>query len=368
MKLLIAPELNNLPFLRLSLLKDLQGDLKTLAIREERKLERSLEKHGLFVPFFVWKTEDGEYFLLDGHQRRKVLIKSGLNEVLVPCVMVAAATLEEAKEKLLVISSQYGKISQGGFSSFSFDLLNIEQTISFDAIKFGTDYNRTVRDAKPNTERVGELVRKWGVKVGQTWSAGRHVMHCGNSWLWHLTHPELVVTDPPFDQSPARVVSTISRICDAAIVLAGDKLAFGMAQIWQMRLVFVWARRTPRSYPTPHMPILAHNLAVVITRSRDISHGWSRPSPDFSSVISTEMEFDDSLMGHGKSAELFVEMLRGFPQHLVGDPFMGTGASILACEHLGRDGIGVELDPATFSIALERWHEATGIMPTLIGG
>lgn len=41
------------------------------------------------------------------------------------------------------------------------------------------------------------------------------------------------------------------------------------------------------------------------------------------------------------------------------DPFMGSGTTLVACEKLGRQGIGIELDPDYFTIACKRVDEVT---------
>ncbi|WP_068305843.1 DNA methyltransferase [Pararhodobacter sp. CCB-MM2] len=41
------------------------------------------------------------------------------------------------------------------------------------------------------------------------------------------------------------------------------------------------------------------------------------------------------------------------------DPFMGSGTTLVACQRLGRNGTGIELDPEYFRIACERVDEAT---------
>jgi adenine-specific DNA-methyltransferase len=40
------------------------------------------------------------------------------------------------------------------------------------------------------------------------------------------------------------------------------------------------------------------------------------------------------------------------------DPFMGSGTTLVACQRLGRQGIGIELDPDYFDIACRRVDEA----------
>lgn len=41
------------------------------------------------------------------------------------------------------------------------------------------------------------------------------------------------------------------------------------------------------------------------------------------------------------------------------DPFMGSGTTLVACQKLGRQGTGIELDPEYFDIACRRVDEAT---------
>jgi DNA modification methylase len=41
------------------------------------------------------------------------------------------------------------------------------------------------------------------------------------------------------------------------------------------------------------------------------------------------------------------------------DPFMGSGTTLVACQRLGRNGTGIELDPEYFEIACKRVDEAT---------
>lgn len=46
------------------------------------------------------------------------------------------------------------------------------------------------------------------------------------------------------------------------------------------------------------------------------------------------------------------------PMDTVLDPFMGSGTTLVACAKLGRKGIGIELDPDYFDIAVRRVTEA----------
>jgi tRNA/tmRNA/rRNA uracil-C5-methylase (TrmA/RlmC/RlmD family) len=45
---------------------------------------------------------------------------------------------------------------------------------------------------------------------------------------------------------------------------------------------------------------------------------------------------------------------------IVLDTFCGSGATLLAAERVGRQGRGVEIDPAYVDLAIRRWQTATG--------
>ena len=47
-------------------LTPLQGELKELTDANSKKLKRSILKHGITFPFFVWQSEGKNYVIRDG--------------------------------------------------------------------------------------------------------------------------------------------------------------------------------------------------------------------------------------------------------------------------------------------------------------
>ena len=63
---------------------------------------------------------------------------------------------------------------------------------------------------------------------------------------------------------------------------------------------------------------------------------------------------------HAKPVSLMCDLLqKNQPQWVILDPFMGSGTTLVACQNLDRNGIGIELDPDYFKIACKRVDEAT---------
>lgn len=128
-----------LPLISYKELIPFQGNLKDLDTSNHDKLLRSMEKHGFFVPAFVW-LNGGKSYIMDSHQRHRVLT---LNEIEfentgfeIPYVAIEAKDEKEAKEKLLLISSQYGTITVDGLDEFtSLAELDVDELdVNFDII------------------------------------------------------------------------------------------------------------------------------------------------------------------------------------------------------------------------------------------
>jgi ParB-like nuclease family protein len=72
------------------------------------KLKKSILKHGITFPFFVWQS-DGESYILDGTQQDRVLKRmadDGYRVPPLPCSLIEAKNRKDAAEKILLISSQ----------------------------------------------------------------------------------------------------------------------------------------------------------------------------------------------------------------------------------------------------------------------
>lgn len=101
-------------------LTPMQGNLKELSKASFEKLKRSVLKHGITFPFFVWQN-DGMNWILDGTQRDRVLskmIQEGYQCLPLPCALIEAKDKKEAAEKILLISSSYGKMSEESLDEF----------------------------------------------------------------------------------------------------------------------------------------------------------------------------------------------------------------------------------------------------------
>lgn len=325
-----------------------------------------------------WGAERNQASLIDGHLRVEIAIAD--KEKTVP---VKYVDLEPEEERLALASfDPLSAMAATDGAKLNEVLAGIEvedEALKALYSKLQREADEAVKKAGLSTERdhnnwedaADELQVKWGTKRGQIWKLGRHRLMCGDSMnpkdverLLGKARIDGICTDPPFELSAAQTTRALNLFGDAVILLAGDRLAFELVRFWHFRHCFIWKHRTPSSGPNFNMPVLYHTQVLNLVRTENVRSDWRRPQKNWGSIVEIEREGEveseaaqKRRYGWGKSAQVFVEMLRGFPWKKIADPFAGSGATFIACEMLGRECRGMELTPRGAAVALERWTE-----------
>lgn len=94
--------------------------MKTRNSKDLEKIIASIETYGFSFPFFVWKKGKINY-VLDGHGRLKALTKlqeDGVEIPSLPVVYLKCKTEREAKDLLLRMNSNYGKMTRQSVLDF----------------------------------------------------------------------------------------------------------------------------------------------------------------------------------------------------------------------------------------------------------
>lgn len=151
---------SNLPLIDYRTVKPLQGGLKDLSDQNYAKLKNVLIKRGFRVPLFLWHFPqsfegiESAYYLMDGHQRQRVMIKEDMQPYEVPYILIEAESLSAAKAQLLEISSQYGRIQQDELDTFTAELPDADLAdLSFDALPDFSRENGTKIDVRFEAEK-----------------------------------------------------------------------------------------------------------------------------------------------------------------------------------------------------------------------
>ena len=117
----IRNDVHSLVKLDLDLLTDFQGNLKDLAEEDYQRLKKDILDLGFSEPVSVWLSPDGTHNILNGHQRVKALRRmrdEGFAIDGVPASMILAESLQQAKRKVLSLTSQFGRMTGQGLRDF----------------------------------------------------------------------------------------------------------------------------------------------------------------------------------------------------------------------------------------------------------
>ncbi len=265
----------------------------------------------------------------------------------------------------------------------------------------GADANEPQRD---------RMLEKWQCRIGQVWAAtsqdGKRVHHliCGDSGSdmvsgliagLKLQDCDIVLTDPPYELVASQVMATIGKYARRAVVMSGSSQAFALPNVpgWRYCADFIWRHRRPRTLPIFTQPLHYHQQVLLLLGEEEYQQledifaevgqhgempdalyhsyvlmlvatgakmGWRRPRANFGSVVEVEgAEYVDmNGHGHAKSAEVFREFVRGFRWQRWCDPYLGTGATLIAVDAEKRTMLGIEYDPAMFAVCLQRLSDS----------
>lgn len=361
-----------------------------------RKVAESIKRFGFGAPIIA-RRENGE--IIAGHTRWKAAKKLGM-----ATVPVRFLDLDEGSAHLLAIAdNRVGEEAEWDAPMLAAALAEMNATAEmveatgFDAPELKKLLGSTPVigdvDAEPQTGRAEALREKWGVVAGQLWQLGEHRLLCGD-----CTKPEDVdrvmggqkaavcLTDPPYG--------------------LGAKKASGKNSYD----VYDDSRSSLEALASKWLPI-AREVATVVCFSPGVTNAWIYPEASWimcwfygGGQLRSSWGFNcwQPFLCYGKDPSLgsgnggrpdavdmntpangasidhpcpkptalwvwFIERLSFNRDDLFYEPFCGSGTTIIACEQLGRKCRAIEISPGYVAVTLQRFEDATGKKPTLVG-
>lgn len=415
---------SNLPTIDYRVVKPFQGELKDLSEANYNKLKNVLIKRGFKVPLFIWhkkypteQTFAGEeYFLMDGHQRQRVMVRENMQPYEVPYILIEAETEAEAKAQLLEISSQYGTITQEGFDKFVADLPEADlKDLYFDRL---TEFSRepdkdTVEDEVPEVSNEPAIS-----KLGEIYQLGNHKLMCADATdfgsvtdLMDSKQADLIFTDPPYgvsydtdtrpsgkpihslgavtndDLNDEDFIKMLSASIEAMVCVCKPEgayyICFGGKKFHLLQPILdkqgihtssriVWVKNQfilgRSDYHTQWEFIIygynadqKHNFYG----GRDQSDVWQEKQETHGTYLHPTM----------KPIKLIARALQNSSKEsdIILDLFSGSGSTLIACEQLNRVSYNMEIDPKYCDVirkrywqfinnSLEGWQEATPVI------
>ena len=375
-------------------LTEFQGGLKERSAGDVEKIIKSIKKHGFSFPFFVWKN-DGKNNVLDGHGRLMALQQmaaAGEEIPALPCVYISAKNEAEAKEKLLKLNSQYGRMTADSVAAFlgdikiDFDELALPDGV-LDLGKLEPEETKD-DDEAPTVDEDGEP----DSQPGEMYELGNSILLCGDSTnpddvarLMGGEKADMVFTDPPYgiDYSGGRTQVVQEKdygkimndtlqgedlgnlICNVfkfnkggadvyiccSPIMQKPFLDYLEKECKELNAVIVWDKKTAglgymayrrqcefilfiKGNPFHKGDKTDFDLwSIARDNAQSYVHGTQKPVAVPARAITNSSKVDD----------------------LVLDFFGGSGSTLIAAEKLGRRARIMELDPKYCDVIRKRW-------------
>jgi DNA modification methylase len=370
-------------------------------------------KHGFVVPIFVWKHENRNG-VIDGTGRVETLSlmkEEGYIIPELPVVYIKAKDEAEAKEILLKITSQYGKMTQKGFDEFIKGL-----QIDFEELGLNIKMPRDIR------EELGLLPEKPETAITQTgdiYNIGEHRLICGDCTsaetyirLLGTDRADLIFTDPPYGVSigdknkllqekdkgnSVRIEENIendtleteelgSLLQDAFTLMAAymkDTAAFyitapqGTNGIMMQQALkdaglpvkhtLIWCKNAPTfslgrlDYDYQHEPILyggkrTHNFYGMGKYTTSLWHYEKPKKCDLHPTMKPPKLIQNAIENSMEPLEKAETALLNstVKNNIILDIFAGSGSTLIAAEDCKRRAMLVELDPHYCDVIVKR--------------
>lgn len=371
--------------LNIAEMTELQGNLKARNDVDYDKIKLSIVKYGFSFPFFVWKSDKN--YILDGHGRFETLCRMQKDGYLipdVPVVFVEAKDLKEAKQKLLRLNSQYGKMTKESVLEFAEDIdLNFDEIALPDTVIDFSDQSEEPAetegdDETPEVDEKSEPVSK----RGEMYELGNSILMCGDSTnaedvarLMGGEKASLVLTDPPYGISvvgengkvgednlakngiympvkgdeTTKTTEDFIKVCkelgyEKQIIFGGNYFIqfLPFSDSW-----LIWDKRgdmASNNFADGEMAWCSFHTPVRIYKQV-----WSG--------MIKEGEHGKRVHPTQKTVKMLADILKDFSaeNELVFDGFGGSGSVLIACEQTGRRCRMIEYEPYYCDIIRKRY-------------
>jgi DNA modification methylase len=194
----------------------MQGNLKERNDTDYEKIKKSILTYSFSFPFFIWKSGKTNY-LIDGTGRYNCLMRMKEEGFIIPdlpVVYISCKDKKDAKQKLLRLNSQYGKMTKESVLEFAEDIdLNFDEIALPDSVIDFTDQSGEIAETegdddipdidekeKPNSER------------GCMYELGNSILMCGDSTnaedvarLMRGEKADITFTSPPYNMQKSGI-------------------------------------------------------------------------------------------------------------------------------------------------------------------
>jgi len=356
-------------------------------MNQQNALKGVLEEIGWVQQVIVNKRTGN---LIDGHLRCQLAAREGNDTI--PVVYVDVSEEEEALilstlDPIAGMAATDKEKLDDLFRSFNSDNENVQKLIGEIAEKEKLEFGKKpIEDVEPQIDKAEELRVKWGVESGQLWQLGEHRLICGDCTDKAVVERVMggeklsaMITDPPYGIAYEESKNWAKPDYVKRPVI-GDNKPYDALDIWNSDIP-VWCLWGANYYSNT-IPVYADGNYVVWAKAHSDDENkvfgsafelcWMYPKHKqevwFVRRINMSGE-EHGLHVTQKPIEVIercIEYHRLGDDAIIGDFYLGSGTTLIACERLGRKCRAVEISPAYCAVAIQRWVDVTGGVPELI--
>ena len=234
------------------------------------------------------------------------------------------------------------------------------------------------------------------IKQGEIYKLGEHIIACGDSLNPDFVKKVIgnkkiraIISDPPFGVAYVEGKKFLNQKLgvDSDKNIIGDQLQtdeeystftrtwLGLAipYIFNSDLMFPALRQGMKEAGFHYSQMIIWFKNQVVMNRKDylmmfelIAYGWfgkhKMERSKAKSVLIHPKPSKSKLHPTQKPVGLLRKLIPNSTKvnEYVYDPFLGSGSTLIASEHLGRRCIGIELDPVYVATVIARWEKLTG--------
>jgi DNA modification methylase len=402
---LTSQERLQVEYLPIEKLKKWPDNPRVMSPDQAEALHKSLEHFDIVEPLVV----DQHNRIVGGHQRYDQLVALGYKTV---PVIRKRLSEREFKSLNLALNRISGQWDTERLAPILVELRNLPEIdlTGFQPQEIESLIREVMPEANGEEDAILEPPRRAITRAGDLWECGSHKILCADatepeSWKRLLGGEKLalVVTDPPYgeqyelsnkfthdpvtgvdtpnkswgeitgDSSPDIALAAVPHIFEnltengSAYIFCGKKLLVALCNwldknnihyppflIWDKGFpVITWHRYHlehemivwcgPGSRPGGNAYWFGDKYETSIWRIPLDATGPSRLHPTQKPVALMERPIGNS----SKAGDT------------IGDPFLGSGSTLIAAEKLGRTFAGIEIEPTYCDISIQRWENLT---------
>lgn len=379
-------------------LKPADYNPREISDRAKEGLNASMETFGI-VDLIVWNKRTGN--VVGGHQRLDILLSHSIEET---DVIVVDLSLEDEKALNIAlnnphIAGRYTDALQGLLEG----ILARNNKLFFD-LRLEELLNKINPKEEGDPELENEHENTRNICNGDMYNLGEHRLICGSSLdseiVKKLTNNNTVrvcITDPPYEMKmEEQLRAIIGAGSTSMVILGGGKEIYRLMAVPEIKYrgdFVLYYGGQGRSLQTKYH-IIQHSRIFQIEYESDKAeakeptilteeheeytnheNGWHLTMGDKSGWDAKEFKKIMGTMGsvididcldrehHSKekTVKLWRGLLAGFPNdHEIYEPFLGSGAMLIAGELMKKKIYAIELDPIAVDHAITRWEKFTG--------